>query len=494
MTFYAFGVNHLRAPVETREAFALSEEAKRALFRAIRLSPGGELIVLSTCNRTEAYLFGSPRDVKHVQDALCGAAGRPWPENSAFLLQDEEAVRHVLEVAAGLRSMVLGDAQIFSQLKEAYRIAVEEQGVGTTMHRFMHTAFRTAKRVINETDLHTGAASIPYVAVDAACRLFESTDERSVDAMRVLVLGSGSMGRLAIDALKLRGVSTITLSNRSEDRGRVVAEKLGVEFCEWSYLHHACGAHDVVIVATSAESPVVLAASLEAVGVENTMFVDISVPRNVEPGVTALGCRVIDVDALNVWLAETEAMRRTAVPAVRAIVSEMIGEFVTWVFHHQALQPVIQTIADTFEAIRVGEVERHHQRFSEIDQRELDEITRSIVQKILAVPVVRLKSVEPESIDFVRGIRLLHALFRREACEEADVVSGSGHPSPSTAHRSRSTANEPVREDCPIEPQLPRRSALEHISGLELDDVLRLYSSGESHAGPAAPKDEKHTE
>lgn len=487
MTFYAFGVNHLRAPVETREAFALGEERKRSLFRAVRLSRDAELIVLSTCNRTEAYLYGSSRDVSNVQEALCEAASQPWPEQSAFMLQDEEAVRHVLEVAAGLRSLVLGDSQIFSQLKDAYRIAVEEQGVGTTMHRLMHTAFRAAKRVINETDLNTGASSIPFVAVDAASRLFESAKERSLEHMRALVVGSGSMGRLAIDALRQKGVSSITLSNRSEDRGRAVAAKAGVAFCEWARRHEACTEHDVVIVATSAGSPVIEAAELQFVGIENTTFVDISVPRNVEPGIAALGCTVVDVDTLNLWLAETEAVRRTAVPAAREIVSEMHGEFVTWVFHHQALQPVIQTIADTFESIRAGEVERHHNRFSELDRRELDEITQSIVQKILAVPVVRLKSVEPESIGFVQGIQLLHALFRRETCEDTSSEVGPASYTPQPASEA------PMREDCPIEPQLSKPSAPEAITDLQLEDVLRLFTVKEGGSTRTATGEEDHT-
>ena len=473
MTFYAFGVNHLRAPVETREAFALSEERKRELFRSIDLAPGSELIILSTCNRTEAYLSGTPADVSSVRKALCSAANRPWPADSAFHLQDEEAVRHVLEVASGLKSMVLGDGQIFSQLKEAYRIAVEEQGVGASMHRLMHSAFRAAKRVINETDLNSGAASIPYVAVEVATKLLESSDGRSPRSMRALVVGSGSMGRMAVDALQKKGIVDITIANRSEDRGREAAERAGVAFCEWERLHDACSEHNVVIVATSAEYPVITAGELRQASVADTIFADISVPRNVEATVTELGCRVIDLDDLNAWLAETEAVRRTAVPAARAIVSEMLAEFVTWVFHHQALQPVIQTIADTFESIRVSEVERHHQRFSELDKQELDEITRSIMQKILAVPVVRLKSVEPESIDFVQGIRLLHALFRRDACEDSERERALEPP-------FQVQAGEPPREDCPIQPRRPLPDVADHITDLALEDVLRLYASDQS--------------
>jgi glutamyl-tRNA reductase len=489
MTFYAFGVNHLRAPVEVREAFALHEEGKRELHRAIRLSPESELILLSTCNRTEAYLYGAPDDVEVIKGALCLAAGRPWPHDRAFMLQDEDAVHHILEVAAGIKSLVLGDAQIFSQLKEAYRVAVEEERVGTTMHRLMHTAFRVAKRVINETDLGSGAASVPYVAVDAAMRSLASRHEPNVrmESLTGMVVGCGSMARMAIEALRASGVSSITVTNRSEDRGREVAARSGTDFVKWDSRHTSSTLHDIVIVATSAESPVMLAAELRQLERSRTTFVDISVPRNVEAGICDLGYMVISLDDLVSHPCETESIRRDEIPDARRIVHEMLGEFVSWVFHHQALQPVIQTIADTFETIRAGEVDRHHQRFSDIDRLELDRLTQSIIQKILAVPVVRLKSVEPESISFVQGIRLLHALFRRGACEDgstSDIVPLN------PAGRAESPMA--VREDCPIDPQLTNQRIADRISDLELDDVLRLFSGRELNADQTTASGDEH--
>ncbi len=487
MKFYAFGVNHLQAPVEVREAFALGEEGTRALHRSTELTPGSELILLSTCNRTEAYLYGSSADVETVTRALCSVAERRWPDDMAFSVQDEDAVRHILEVAAGLKSLILGDGQIFSQLKEAYRIAVEEERVGTTMHRLMHTAFRLAKRIVNETDLSTGAASVPYVAVDAARRSMESADDRPVRDMRALVVGCGKMARLSLEALRQSGSSRLALTNRSEERGREVAARADAEFVMWSERHASAIQHDVVIVATSAEAPVLVAADLPEAEAHRTTFVDISIPRNVDPKIADIGYTVIGLDELNVWLSETESIRRTAVPQAQRIVLEMLGEFVSWVFHHQALQPVIQTIADTFETIRANEVERHHQRLSDFDRDELDRLTQSIIQKILAVPVVRLKGVEPESIDFVRGIRLLHALFRRGECEE-----NNPHDAASAIQQDGNIAGDLRREDCPIDQQIPRERFVERISDLELDDVLRLFSRNEADGEAATTSGDEH--
>ena len=476
MTFHAFGVNHLRAPVEVREALALQEDSMRELYRSLRLGERSELILLSTCNRTEAYLYGTAADVDEVRAALSRCADRAWPNDLDFFAQDEMAIRHILEVASGLKSLVLGDAQIFSQLKEAYRVAVEEQRVGTTMHRLMHTAFRTAKRIINETDLSTGAASIPYQAVEVAKSHFDSRAGKPLAEVSALVIGSGSMGRLAGEALKAAGVKDLAFANRSEERGREVAARYHASFIMWDVRHAAASQRDLVIVATSAEEPVIHAEALDEIRSVETLFVDISVPRNVDARVREMsGVGVVDLDEINHFLQETEDLRKTAVPDARRIAEEMLAEFVAWVFHHQALQPAIQAIADTFEAIRKQEVSKHHGRFEDVDREELDRLTRSIIQKILAVPVVRLKSVDPESIDFVRGIQLLHALFQRDDCEESS--DSNHHPVPSASHVQNGDA--PAREDCPIEPELSAGKILEGISEEDLREVLRRFTREE---------------
>lgn len=425
MTFFALGLNHLRAPVRVRERFALDAGTLRHVLRSIPLSEGGELIVLSTCNRTEAYVYGTEADVATVKDAVAACAGVPWPEEAAFELRDEAAVRHVLHVACGLNSLVLGDAQIFAQVKDAYRVAVEEDRVGTGMHRLMHTAFRAAKRVINETALTTGAASVPRVAISAIRSHLAGGPSGDLEGARILIVGAGEMGRQTVEALRDTERTGVLITNRSPERAAALAELFSLECVPWEARHDALCRVDAVVVATGADEPVLLADEVPP-GTERVrprLLVDISVPRNVDRRVDGLpGYRVLDLDQLNTWLVETERVRRAAVPAAEAICDEMLAEFVTWVFHHQALQPTIQAIRETFEQIRLQEIERHHHRVSDLDRAELDRLTRSIVQKVLAVPIVRLKNVDPDSIDFVHGIRLLHALFSRPGCED-DVAS-----------------------------------------------------------------------
>jgi glutamyl-tRNA reductase len=449
MTFFAFGLNHETASVGVTEAFALDETAQRILYAELDLDSSAEVILLSTCNRTEAYLYGTLEDVERVQQALAAEAGQDWPEEEAFFCRDEAAVRHVLEVTSGLRSMVLGDAQILAQVKEAYRRAVDADAVNTLLHRLMHTAFRAAKRVASETAISSGAASVSSAAVAMARDHFSDVVGGSLEGADVLLVGAGKMGRLALQAMQSYTPRTIRVTNRSPERAQEVAKANGADVVSWDERHRAASTADVVIVATGAPDPVLQAEALPSRPDHRVaaLLIDISMPRNIDPAVDAeYGYKVMDLDALRAWTNRVEAQRSAEVPDARAICDDLLGDFVTWVFHQQALQPAIQAIRDTFDEIRTQEIDRHAHRFSELDRDELEQITQSIMQKLLAVPIVRLKNVDPESIDFVRGIELLRALFERPGCEDESASQQNG-----TDASTKQPRLSDVPEGCPFD-------------------------------------------
>ena len=380
-----------------------------------------------------------------MQAALSVRAGQPWPAQHAFFLEDEAAVAHLLQVTAGLRSQILGDGQILSQVKDAYRIAAGEDHIGAVLHRLVHTAFRTAKRVITETTLTSGAASVPTAAV-AQARVFRA---EGYAGARVLVLGAGSMARLALHALDGEALADLALANRTATRAEALAEQSGARLIPWHARHDALREADVVIVATGAAEPVLTDEEAPDLSerAEPLLVIDIAMPRNVAPALGAQpGYRLIDLDTLRADVEEATARRRAALPAAQQRCNEALGEYVAWLFHQQALQPAIHAIRETFESIRLQELDRHAGRFSELDRAELDRLTTSIIQKILAVPVVRLKSVDPDSIDFVRGIKLLHALFARPACEDPSAT-----PSPTLPTHAADPSDSPAL--CPFDPE-----------------------------------------
>ncbi len=432
MRFYAVGLNHECASLERTEAFALDAEEQEALYSNLSLSAEAEVVILSTCNRTEAYLYATDADVRQVEALLGQAAGEPWPSDAAFRVRDEAAVRHLLQVTSGLRSVVLGERQIFAQMKTAYERAVDAGVVHSLMHRLLHTAFRAAKRVSSETGLAQGAASVSTAAVEMARQdLISNANVGSLAETNVVLVGAGKMGQLALQALADDSLHSLTVVNRSRNRAKDVAAAHGGTTRPWTQRHEAVAAADLALVATGASDPILSAASLPAPDDGTTLVVDVAMPRNVEPVVSDRpGYRLYDLDDLQAWTEEVRERRAAAVPRAESICEDLLEDFVTWVFHQQALQPAIQAIRRTFDTIRKQEVDRHAHR-TEMDREEVDRLTQSIMQKLLAVPIVRLKNVDPESIDFVQGIELLRALFAPSEEEDA----GRSLPDASDADR-----------------------------------------------------------
>lgn len=455
------------------ETFALDAEARQQFYRSLSADSSPELILLSTCNRTEVYLYGSEADVVAARRLLSSQAGRSWPEGEDFTFRDEAAVRHVLQVASGMRSLVPGDNQILAQVKEAYREAVDADTVDMVLHRLMHTAFRAAKRVASETSLSDGAASVSTAAVAMARDYFEARTKTGLDGRRVLLVGAGQMGQLALHALRKYEPAAVAITNRSLGRVQAVAERTGAEVVPWERRYEAARKADLVIVATGAEIPVLVADRMPArdATAETPVFVvDIAMPRNVEPALATLsGYALCDLDDLQAWVDGVEERRRAEMPAAEEICETLLSEFVSWVFHQEALQPAIQAIRDTFDSIRFQEIERHAHRFSETDREELEKITQSILQKVLAVPIVRLKSVDPESIDFVRGIRLLSTLFSRPGCEDEEGSTSSKGASADTS--STASVHAPAR--CPFETHSPLSSTVRLRDEDQLREALR---------------------
>ncbi|PSQ95814.1 MAG: glutamyl-tRNA reductase [Bacteroidetes bacterium SW_9_63_38] len=414
MKFHALGVNHEHGSVEQTDAFALDADEQRALYDNLILSEEAEVVVLSTCNRTEAYLYGRALDVRRMEAALADAAGETWPSEEAFRYVDEAAVRHLLHVTAGLKSMVLGDQQILAQVKDAYQRAVDADQVHSLMHRLLHTAFRAAKRVSTETELSSGAASVSTASVEMARHYFKHREAaQSLAQLRVLLVGAGKMGRLALKSLQSDAPASVTITNRSRERAEALAETHGGEVRPWNERYDALTDANFVIVATGAPEPILRAPSMPVPGEQAStpLIVDIARPRNVDPAIDEHdGYTVYDLDDLQTWTRQVRERRSSAVPKAREICEGLLQDFVTWVFHQQALQPAIQAIRETFNDIRKQEVDRHAHR-TDMDREEVDRLTKSIMQKLLAVPIVRLKNVDPDSIDFVQGVELLRALF-----------------------------------------------------------------------------------
>ena len=378
------GVSHHRAPVELRERVALDPAGAAAL--AARLAERtGEAIVLSTCNRTEIYIVG------HDVDAAEAAAGLDDPELAGvrYRLGGEAAALHLFRVAAGLDSLVPGEGEILGQVRGAF----EAGRPGPLLDRLFRQALHAGGRVRSETAIGESPASVSAAAAALAQQVFGELDGR-----RVLLVGAGRTSELAARNLRTRGAEIVAVANRSAARGAELADRLGAESVPLGELAAALVGADVVVASTSAPSFVVtretVAESLRARKGRPLLFVDLAVPRDVDPAVNDLdGCFVYDVDDLEAVVAESLAGRRGEAVLAERIVEAEAEAFREW---HAALDvvPAIASLRAHAEEIRATELAKAEGRLeglSDSERKLVESVTTQIVNKLLHLPTVRMK-------------------------------------------------------------------------------------------------------
>jgi glutamyl-tRNA reductase len=346
----------------------------------------------------------------------------PGPER--YTLADGDAARHLLRVAAGLDSMVLGEAEILGQVKDALAAAVAESASGTLLDRLLTTALRAGKRARTETEIGAGTVSVASAAVALAGKVFSDLAE-----CQVLVVGAGETARLAGQHFALRRPAALRVANRTPERAAALAQALGGEAISLDTLSSAVAAADVVVFATSAGRPLLgsetVREALRARRGRPLLLLDLGVPRNVEAGVAALdGVFLHTVDAVRGHVDENLCRRRRAVPRVEAIVEEELATFLDWV-RSLEVTPTLRALRERFEEVRAAEVGRHLGRFSKEDAERVESLTRSLVNKLLHTPMTRLKALANGNGEDLRRLDAVRELFDLEAKSEHEEAGGA---------------------------------------------------------------------
>lgn len=404
--FIAIGISHWYAELSVRERFALTEDAIPNLLREAESLGLNSLLVLSTCNRTEIFTRGDRPDVLFGLMVRFSNGTRSEVEKYGFVKRGEEAVKHLFRVATGLDAQILGDLQIINQVKQAYDLAASSHTLDATTHRLMQSVMRAHKRSRTETTLGTGAATTAYAAVQASKQALTTLEGRNV-----LLVGTGEVGKVTCRNLVAQGVGRITLVNRSEDRARKIAEAFDVRVADWSRLKEEVAAHELVIVATGAPEPVITRDHLDATDTSCKVFMDLAVPRNVDPGISVNShVLVINMDMLNDRLDATYKERHANVPLVEAIIDDEISDFAKWL-NEQRVVPTIKALTRRLEDIRQDELARYRSKFTADDAVLADQLTRRIVNKILSYSIDHLKEDHERPEDITR---VVHSLFKIE--------------------------------------------------------------------------------
>lgn len=402
MRILLVGMNHESAPVEVRERFAVDDPAA-LLAKLIAYEEIDEAVVISTCNRVELCVTTHQPESAHHTLMRCFAGH----EDSTYLHSGRAAAAHVLRVASSIDSMIVGEPQILGQMKDAYRSAVEHDACGPVLSRLFQRAFSTAKRVKNETGIARRPVSVARVAVDLARQIFERFEDK-----KALLVGAGEMIELALDALRRAGLEQVRIANRTVANADELAARFGATSHGLDELDALLAEVDVVLTSIAGEGPLIDAARVKRVLARRRrplFFIDIGVPRNVDPEVDRLdNAYLYDVDDLEQVSQRNAEERRREAQRAEGIVAEEEQRFDGWLVALEAV-PTIRHLRTSAEQVRVAELERTLARLgvevSDGDREALEQMTKSIVNKLLHSPVAKLRA----ETDREEGIAMLEA-------------------------------------------------------------------------------------
>ena len=401
MTLTVIGINHKTAPIELRERIAISRDDLPETTRALAAMPGvTECMIVSTCNRVEilAALESPDTDLTAFLHRHFGLdPGLLAPH--IYQHRDQQAVRHLFRVASSLDSMVVGEPQILGQVKEAFAIARSTGAVGGQLEHLLQSAFAAAKKVRTETEIGSNSVSIASVAVELARKIFGSLNGRTV-----FLVGAGKMSELAARHLVQQGAGAILVTNRTLERARLLAEPFNGRVIPFEQLHEAASEADIVITSTGAPHPIFRRehghAFLQRRRNRPMFFIDIAVPRDVDPEVNKLdGLFVYDIDDLQQVAAAHIAERKSQATDAEALVAAEVERF------HQRqrtvnVAPAIVSLQHQFEEIRQAELRRIHARLDSLTAEQLaavEALTRGLVNKFLHPPMQALKQAAREN-------------------------------------------------------------------------------------------------
>ena len=435
--FVVVGLSHRTAPVEVRERLAVAPDRLEQELRQIAANGAfDEALLISTCNRVELYAT-SADTVEAGRNAKAALSERLRGSASDDVLYQErgvDVIRHVFRVASSLDSLVVGEPQILGQVKEAFDAAKGAGTVGTLLGRCFTQAFATAKRVRNETGIAEGTVSVSSIACELAKKIFGNLDGR-----RTLLLGAGEMGESAARSLRQTGTN-LHVINRSEERGRKLAEACGGRAVPYERLVTELAEADVVIASTASPNfiltPKLMKSVVRTRRHRPLFIIDIAVPRDVDPRVGNMdNVFVYDVDDLQQVAEENLSVRAREAAQAEHIVEEEVESFLSW-RRSLALAPTIVALRKRFGQIADEELQRTIPRLdgvSHADRAVLEAMGRSMVNKLLHQPMTQLKAGagEPDSALLIDAVRRLFALSEAdtaprepstEAAQEASVA------------------------------------------------------------------------
>ena len=422
MHILSIGLNHTTAPVELRERLAFSEDQVRAALARLgcaHTSVTGdikEMVIISTCNRIEVYAASSHKSLSGLENFLSDARRVPVETLRPHLYHytDADAVHHLLDVAAGLDSLVLGEPQILGQVTRALELARGVGATGPLLSRLFQAAIHAGKRARTETAISRNPASVSSLAAGLC--------ERSVSDIKkaqIVILGAGEMAELAVETLRKRSAEKLMVVNRTLERALALADRWDAEADTFENLEAALVRADILISSTGAPhiiiGPDMVSAAMTKRSDRPLMLVDIAVPRDIDSDVVKINnVRLHDIDNLNAHLEKSLAERASEVPHVEAILDEEESKFMDFLASLDML-PLIVDMRQQAETIRQAELNKTLRRLPDLNDAErarIEALTQALVKKLLDAPTNRLRAQAntPDAPEYANVARRLFGL------------------------------------------------------------------------------------
>jgi glutamyl-tRNA reductase len=393
MAFKILGINHKTAPVALREKVAFSEERLLTALQTLRQEAGvAEVVILSTCNRTEVYWAGSASG-----DELSHWLERHHGNNldlaaSLYVHQEQRAVEHAFSVASGLDSMVLGEAQILGQLKDAYRVAQEAGSTGPSLNKLFQAAFSAAKRVRSETRIGENAVSIASASVSLARRVYSDLSARTA-----LMVGAGEMNALVARHFASAGVQRMVIANRTRARAEALAAELKAHAVGLDELDAELVQADIVIACTASAVPLIskraAESAIRARRRRPIFMVDLGVPRDIDPAITDLeDVYLFSIDDLQQLVEENRQQREVAAGGARLVIDEEVARFLTESRAHDA-GPAIRALRQQAEGIRSQSLEQARRMLAagKTTDQVIEYLANTLTNRLLHTPTQALR-------------------------------------------------------------------------------------------------------
>ncbi len=404
MTFYAIGLSYKKADAKVRGLFSLDAAKKELLLQQAKASGVSNLIVTSTCNRTELYGFAQHpfQLIKHLCENTEGTVEDF--QKVAYVYKSNEAIAHMFKVGTGLDSQILGDFEIISQLKTSFILSKKHQMVDAFMERLINDVIRASKKIKNETEISSGATSVSFASVQ-----YILNNVAEVSNKNILLFGTGKIGRNTCDNLvKHIDNKHISLINRTKDKAEKIAGKFHLTVKDYANLQSEIAQSDIVIVATGAQQPTIDKEVLSASS-KKLLLLDLSIPKNVSDDVLELpNVTLVHLDDLSKITDKTLEKRTAQVPQAEQIIETVKQEFLSWL-ETRKFAPTIKALKLKLQEIKSEEINFQRKKLNSFNEEQAEILSDRIIQKITKHFANHLKDEQSSTDD---SIAVLSKVFQ----------------------------------------------------------------------------------